>query len=201
MKIGCDRDGRQSGTFDPNAWADWKQANLLVLSDTHGSRRLFELALQRHGGAIDLILHLGDHGGPLQELTDLARQAARPLLCVAGNCDSQRSSGSPLPDSLRLTVAGCRLFLTHGHRFGVKHGLDELAIVGGEEPVAADLVLYGHTHHYHDETRVSADGRCFRLFNPGSASLSYYNPEATCALVHLSPVSIEIERLTADLLS
>ncbi len=181
--------------FDPESWASWPQATLLVLSDTHGSSELLERALRRHGREADLILHLGDHGSPLKEL---ARLAAQPLVGVAGNCDSQRGQAADLPDSLRLTVAGFRLFLTHGHRFGVKHGLAELALVGGEAPVAADLVLFGHTHHYLDEMRATEAGRHFRLLNPGSAAISWYSPSGSCALVHLTPAGIDITHLTAE---
>lgn len=189
---------------DPNAWANLPLATVLAVTDTHGDDRLLMRALRRHGHAIDLILHLGDHAGPIERLASLASQ---PLIAVAGNCDGLHAIRSGLPDSLRLTVAGWRLFLTHGHRFGVRNSLDELALVAGEEPVFADLVLFGHTHRLHDETRRRSDGQPIRLYNPGSAAISYGNPDPACALIRLcrdtmahDPNDIGIIRLTpADL--
>ena len=51
--------------------------------------------------------------------------------------------------------------MCHGHAYGVKRGLDELAVNAQREGCA--LALYGHTHEKRD-TVISG----VRLINPGA---------------------------------
>ena len=57
---------------------------------------------------------------------------------------------------------GVRIFMTHGHRYGVKYTLDSLA--NAAHFSGAALALFGHTHR--SEYRRMGD---VTLFNPGAA--------------------------------
>ena len=48
------------------------------------------------------------------------------------------------PPFRRMKLLGKRIFMTHGHLYGVKQGLHGLQFQVKDQP--ADLVLYGHTH-------------------------------------------------------
>jgi len=43
-----------------------------------------------------------------------------------------------------LTFDGVKIYMTHGHTYGVKNGLH--AFIDGARKKGADLALYGHTH-------------------------------------------------------
>ena len=161
---------------------------ILVLSDTHGSLGFFKKAIEALS-PLDLVLHLGDHSAPYGSIAALSPS---PVLAVAGNCDGEYSRN--MADSLRLNLAGHPVFMTHGHRLRVKQTLESLLAAAAEPPVEADLILFGHTHHYLDREQTSSKGRPFRLLNPGSASQSFFNPNPSCALVLLEPGSIQVFR-------
>ena len=57
-----------------------------------------------------------------------------------------------------------RIFVTHGHAYGVKSGLGRL--IDKAESVGADIALYGHSH-IPDLTYM----RGISAFNPGSISM------------------------------
>ena len=103
----------------------------------------------------DMAFHLGDCIGDAQDLS-----SAFPMLdlsYVPGNCDYCTS----VPASLLQEAGGVRIFLTHGHLFGVKTGLTRLLLEG--KRVGAQLVLFGHTHRPY---LAEHDG--VWLLNPGS---------------------------------
>jgi putative phosphoesterase len=130
-----------------------------VVSDTHGCYFLLQKALEAMG-PIDLLIHAGDGAGEIARLL-----SERSIRCeqVAGNCDT----APHLPTQTRINLEGYRIYLTHGHLFGVKTGLLRIASKGMEE--AAQVVIFGHTHEptqtkHHDVL----------LFNPGSLSTWAY---------------------------
>ena len=128
---------------------------ILLVSDTHG--KLANLrTLIRRVGKIDMLLHMGDVEGDESEILSFA---GCPAEFVRGNCDLF----SQLPSELVLAVAGHRIFMTHGHRYGVGYSLDDLAAAAKENQ--ADVVCFGHTHvpEYGE-----IDGTIF--INPGSLS-------------------------------
>ena len=59
---------------------------------------------------------------------------------VKGNCDF----GAQAPETILTELGGVRLFLTHGHLFGVKTGLTRLRLEA--DRVGAQIALFGHTH-------------------------------------------------------
>ena len=145
-----------------------------VVADTHIPDRARRLdprvgEIFRAAG-VDLILHAGDisTGAVLQELGQIA-----PVHAVRGNRDWVALRH--LPFSWRLSVAGIKLALNHGHgrwwRYLI-HRLDYIARgyrLGLFEPYLlaefpdARVIVFGHTHRPHNRWV----DRCL-LFNPGS---------------------------------
>ena len=127
---------------------------LLVLSDTHRSLGFAYEAIEKESP--DAVAHLGDH---LSDAEDLSFAFQGPdFYYVPGNCDYAPT----VPPSLTLEFDGVRVFLTHGHLFGVKSGLDTLAAAAKD--MGAQLALFGHTHQALLEERNGVT-----LLNPGAA--------------------------------
>lgn len=129
---------------------------LLVFSDTH---RQIEapLAAIFNTPHVDRLVHLGDLVADAEEL---ARLSNRTILMVRGNNDWMDMD---VPPTQILELAGHRIYLTHGHREGVYHRLDQLAHICQTE--ACDIALFGHTHCFTDEKIAGV-----RLINPGAIS-------------------------------
>nr|WP_236645292.1 metallophosphoesterase family protein [Aidingimonas lacisalsi] len=119
-----------------------------VISDTHGKLR--DEALTMLEGC-ELIVHLGDVGGKVEDEAILARLAdLAPLYSVRGNIDTP-AWAERLPMTQDLVVNGWRLHLVH-----------DIADFDPQTPCEA--VLHGHSHKPRHEWQ---SGRL--LFNPGSA--------------------------------
>ncbi len=126
---------------------------LIVLSDTHGSKRGIE-KLRSLIAENDYVVHLGDGAGDMREIT---AEFPEKIYSCAGNCDFC----SPFPEEGILEVEQSRVFYCHGHRYGVKRDLYALAQAAKARD--CDVALYGHTHL----ARVDRiDG--VTLINPGT---------------------------------
>lgn len=135
---------------------------ILLISDTHGKTRNLRRLMERMKGSVDMILHMGDVEGDEDEIRSLA---GCPVEFVRGNCDSW----SREPDERVLDIAGHRIYMTHGHRLGVKGSLAKLDERAREEK--ADIVLFGHTHiqeHFMIGSR--------HFINPGSLTAPHDQP-------------------------
>ena len=111
----------------------------LIFSDSHGNRKGIEEAVLRQPSKIDGVFFLGD--GQLDLFrADLPEDLS--VYGVRGNCDYP-GEGS-LPTECVTSLCGHTLFLTHGHLFGAKSGIEGLARAGVER--GADIILFGHTH-------------------------------------------------------
>ena len=140
----------------------------LIFSDTHGNRRGMEEAFLRQSPSPDGLLFLGD--GTL----DLARANLPQNLsvyAVRGNCDYPGEGVPPL--ECLTALSGHTLFLTHGHLFSAKSGLEGLLCAGVER--GADIILYGHTHKPLEEYFPAGSApfgfvlkKPVWVFNPGS---------------------------------
>ncbi len=108
--------------------------DILIVSDTHGRHdRLAELLRRTDAG---VLLFLGDGLRDLEAVSDTVTVRA-----VRGNCDF---IGRNVPDTRVEDFGTCRVFMTHGHRFGVKSDLT--AVIYAALDADADVLLYGHTH-------------------------------------------------------
>jgi putative phosphoesterase len=126
-----------------------------VMSDTHGDQAAVRQAMKAVGH-VDMWLHAGDYS---QDARYLAKLVTVPVFAARGNCDGQATAKI---DEF-IEVAGKRIWLTHGHRYGVKQGIREL--VQWSRQYEMDAVIYGHTHvpdNQWDEQLM--------IFNPGSAA-------------------------------
>ncbi len=129
---------------------------LLVFSDSHHSADPMIAAVREH--APDAVLFLGDGW---RDMEDVQREFPRlDIRAVAGNCDF----GGAGPDVLTPVFDGVRIFMTHGHRYGVKYTLDSLA--NAAHFSGAALALFGHTHQR--EYKRMGD---VTVFNPGAVGL------------------------------
>lgn len=130
---------------------------ILVCSDTHG--RLLDAydAIERE--LPDAVIHLGDHAEDAQEL--MRSYPEIDFYTVRGNNDFDWE----VPLSRVITLAGVRLYLTHGHHERV-HGSALGNLVSCAENAACQIACYGHTHR----TRLETCGAVLVL-NPGSLSL------------------------------
>jgi putative phosphoesterase len=137
--------------------------DILIVSDTHGRRdRLAELLRRTRAG---ILLFLGDGLRDLEVVDD-----GIVVRAVRGNCDF---TGRDVPESSVENFGTCRVFMTHGHRFGVKSSVESAAIAAAQ--AGADILLYGHTHQPLHRTlpEGTALGGCtlekpLQIFCPGS---------------------------------
>ncbi len=135
----------------------------VVLSDSHGSFGELKKAVDAEikNGGVSMIMFAGD----VQRDADaLRREYPRiPVAVVLGNNDW---SVRDVPFDVTFTFAGKRVFMTHGHKYHVKYGLNTLLLKAREQ--GADICVFGHTHRPYLE-EVSG----VLMLNPGSAWMSY----------------------------
>ncbi len=137
---------------------------ILVLSDSHAALSFMRQCIRKLKP--DAVVHLGDF---YQDGEAMAEEFSHiPFHQVPGNCDYYRVQ-PPQPEILCYEVCGVRLYMTHGHRHGVKAGLYRLIPAARE--ANAQAVLYGHTH----VADCHKDGNMWVL-NPGSCG--YYGGSA-----------------------
>ncbi len=111
---------------------------ILVLSDSHGNMKNVYNVIDTLNGRIDMILHLGDFLRDAQKIKEFYPNIK--LFNVAGNCDYGVSEQS----SMVFEAQKKWFFITHGHRYNVKGGLDKIACAAMKS--GADICIYGHTH-------------------------------------------------------
>lgn len=148
------------------------------MSDSHGDLKRAEQAVRRMG-QVDLLLHAGDHYEDALLLADICGVEVK---AVAGNCDHHL----PGPMEELLEIEGYRIYLTHGHLFGVKRGLGRLAGRAGE--MGASIVIYGHTHV---SLKKEMNGVLF--LNPGSVTWPRLPGQHSFAVVELNPSGCQAE--------
>ena len=131
---------------------------ILVFSDSHSSHWFMRQCVD--AVQPDTVIHLGDM---VQDGEVLAEEYPQlKYYQVAGNCDRGRVTPD-FPEILVEKLAGVRIYMTHGHRQGVKLFLDKLIL--DAQRCQADVILYGHTHE--PDCRKLPEGTW--IMNPGSA--------------------------------
>ena len=149
---------------------------LIVFSDTHGNFRAAREIVERNQDVYTFIF-LGDGEREIDKLRIVYPE--KMILNVAGNCDYN----SFTPNSDLYNAGKVKVLYTHGHRFGVKYGTDQLLAKAKE--VGAAVALFGHTHERFYEYR---DG--VHLLNPGSASCPRDGRSPSYAFVDITPNGI-----------
>lgn len=130
---------------------------IFIFSDSHGNIENMTNVLQNFRGEYDYIIHLGDHCTDVHCINNII--GVTPLIAVTGNTDFVTSEF--YPDEKIIEIAGHRLYICHGHRHGVKTGLEIL--FASAKAHDCDVALFGHTHQKYSEILKGVT-----LFNPGS---------------------------------
>ncbi len=126
--------------------------NIVVISDSH-SMLPHDDAFWQILDEADYIFHLGDGTKDIEKLKAVYRDK---FYFVSGNCDSIITE-----PFIIVQIEDVKFLLTHGHKFGVKQGLEDLAFEC--EYQGAQFGLYGHTHIAKEDTINGVT-----LINPGS---------------------------------
>lgn len=127
----------------------------VVVSDSHGRFGEIQRIIERET-PFEMFLHAGDVQG---EIGCIEEWAGCPVYAVRGNCDW---SGG-YPQEQVVSFGSERIFLTHGHRYGVRAGIQEFALAAAN--AGATIGVFGHTHIPLSEERYGV-----LLFNPGSVT-------------------------------
>lgn len=130
--------------------------NIMIISDDHGIAgfaKAYKDALKTYG-TIDALIHAGDtERGDNEYYSDICDC---PVYIVRGNNDY-----NDLPNEIFVQLGGKKIFVTHGHMYGVYMGVQKLYYAGLEK--GADIVVYGHTHFANHQK-----GKDVEIINPGS---------------------------------
>lgn len=130
---------------------------ILIVSDTHGRLDNLEAAAKRTEN-FDYLIHCGDVEDQEEDVRRLAGKYNAGCTIVRGNNDWN----SKLPISRIVELGPYRLFVTHGHRFGVSYSTDTLKEAARKE--GCNVAVYGHIHYpVLDESDPS-----MTVLNPGS---------------------------------
>ena len=139
----------------------------LIVSDSHGHRERLE-KLRPLIEENDYLVHLGDGMG---DVRGLSKEYPEKIYSLRGNCDF--SVGE---EECVIEAEKCSILCCHGHKYGVKSGLERLARRAKERD--CEIALYGHTHIADIQT---VDG--VLCVNPGALS-SFTQPSYCYLVVH-----------------
>ena len=139
----------------------------LIFSDSHGNFSVMKRIIKSSSDA-DCVIFAGDGISDVESLQSEFHE--KMFFSVRGNNDYGSSPyGYARDDELLFVLEGKRIFLTHGHSFGVKSSLNTLFAKAQRDEI--DIVIFGHTHEPYEE--YNKEKRPFYFFNPGS--VGYYS--------------------------
>lgn len=142
---------------------------ILVVSDSHGFEGNLRKVIEKVS-PIDMLIHLGDFESGEERIRKMVECK---IHMVPGNNDY-----APHLDRDKIIEVGSkyRMYLTHGHKYGVYYGLHGLYDKAIENN--CNIVLYGHTHiskiNYMNNITIA---------NPGSISLPRGNVSSPTYLI------------------
>ena len=150
---------------------------IIVMSDSHGSKSNLDRILDATKDTGNIFVHLGDGERELDLLRP--KYPSLDIRHCSGNCDY--ASMSPNYD---IIIAGdVKVFYTHGHLYGVKHGTETLRSLARDR--GCSVVLFGHTHCRYQQYE---DG--IYLLNPGSCSCPRDFTKPSYGYVDITPSGI-----------
>ncbi|KXZ40366.1 hypothetical protein SAMN05661008_00080 [Alkalithermobacter thermoalcaliphilus JW-YL-7 = DSM 7308] len=150
-----------------------------ILGDTHRNKNYIDKAI-KHMNDCDLILHTGDN---FQDSIYIHKTTNITTLGVVGNCDFEEAE-----DEILFETKGYNIFICHGHKYGVKYGIEKLK--DKAKKLNADVVVFGHSHEYLHEFH---DGILF--LNPGSISLPRGSIDRSFIIMELDYENININKI------
>lgn len=128
---------------------------ILVVSDSHRGFDALKRIIDKNKNDCNMLIHLGDGENEFEKCRALYPDLG--MVYVAGNCDY----GNHEDSHIVITPCGVKIFCCHGHRYGVRQGVELLA--GTARKNGCSAALYGHTHLFRSEF-VSG----VLVMNPGS---------------------------------
>ena len=159
---------------------------ILVFSDSHNYDKNMRQALLLNHNRFDCCLHLGDGCREFEALAE--EYTGIPFVAVNGN--GEDLWGSPRVTETVLDLEGCRIMLTHGHKYNVKFGTDKLIYRAIERE--CDIVLYGHTHVPENRYEPDMGKGGLYIFNPGSISVPPLNRRPSFGTIDITPKGISL---------
>lgn len=151
---------------------------VLILSDTHRAKRSMDRIVQLIKDEIDLIIHAGDN---FRDTVYLKDETGKAIIGVAGNCDFEN-----VEREIEFECEGVKIFLTHGHSYGVKYGLNNLAREASKR--GANIAIFGHTHCKEDRIVHGV-----QMINPGSLSLPRDERHGSYVVMNIEDGSYDFE--------
>ncbi len=109
--------------------------NILVISDSHKNLSNLKRVLTEID--YDYVLFLGDY---VADIMQFIKPLKDKIFIVKGNGDGDIN----FDDDLLIEISGKKIFMTHGHKYGVKMGMNKLFQKADE--LKADIAVFGHTH-------------------------------------------------------
>ncbi|MEG1441448.1 MAG: metallophosphoesterase [Oscillospiraceae bacterium] len=132
----------------------------LIISDSHKLFSSIERIIENEEG-INLIIHAGDMHEDVEKIIE--KYPNIPCEYVLGNNEFYVRD---VPNDRVFMFSGKKIFLTHGHRYGVKGGVFRVYTKALE--CGADVCVFGHTH----EKFCEKEGDVW-IVNPGTTWQSY----------------------------
>ena len=137
----------------------------VIVSDSHGRYKNLQ-KLAPLFAENDYVVHLGDGSSDMRMFS---AQEPDKFYILKGNCDFSYGQ-----EECVIEEEGVLVFCCHGHRYGVKRGLEDLA--ARAKALGCSVALYGHTHR---ADIAEVDG--VLCVNPGA--LGDYAAPSYCYLV------------------
>lgn len=107
-----------------------------VLGDSHHQTEDIDKCIKELK-MVNLIIHTGDM---ISDANYITEKYNIPVIGVSGNCDPYIKE----MEEFIYDVNDTRIFICHGHNYGVKSSLRRLILRGKE--VGSNIVIFGHTH-------------------------------------------------------
>ncbi|WP_227396694.1 metallophosphoesterase [Jeotgalibacillus aurantiacus] len=152
---------------------------ILVVSDNHGDRTILQSVKDVWRNQVDWMFHAGDSELPFEseEMDGFEK--------VRGNCDFDVM----YPEEHVVDTGHLKVFITHGHLFGIKSSLNRIRYRA--EETEANIILFGHSHMLGAEL---VEGRLY--LNPGSIRLPRDRNEPTYAVISIEGSEVEVDFYT-----
>lgn len=130
---------------------------ITVISDSHGNGSAVDRILRREKDS-NAVVFLGDVTSDIEDF--VYEYTDKKFYIVSGNCDFF----SHYPHNDIINVADTKIFITHGHTFGVKGGTAALEKAARQS--GCKIAMYGHTHipyiKYENGLYIVNPGSCSR---------------------------------------
>lgn len=143
--------------------------SIFVFSDSHGITDGIIKALKKNRHC-ELVIHLGDFAKDMNTVKMKFENLNYEV--IRGNNDWDRN----IPVEKVIEVKGKKIFITHGHYYGVKN--DYQRIINKGKVLEVDAVLFGHTHVPEE---IFCDGML--VLNPGSIGRPAYGNNKTYCVI------------------